>query len=113
MAFSDPKLKRWLNEYNRKYFNGELPSGMEVWWEAPGANIATVECDGSDVSFDESEHTFLIRINPAIAWSPRQAKFSLLHELNHIAVGFKCGHGAKFQVGMMRLAARGAFKFLW
>jgi hypothetical protein len=113
MPLSDRRLKRWYREFNRQYFDGQLPDNTEVWWEHVDGAIACVDYDGCGVTFDESTDTFLIRINPAVAWSTRQARFALLHECAHIKVGIKFGHRAKFQLEMLRLAHCGALKALW
>ena len=116
MALSDRRLKRWYNAINKKWFDGQLPANTEVWYEHVQDACAMVEYDGCDVTFDESTDTWLIRINPALAWSSRLARFALIHEMVHIAVGIggkRKAHGAKFQYRMMLLAASGAFKDLW
>ena len=116
MPLSDRKLKRWYREFNQKWFDGQLPANTEVWWENVDASCASVDYDGCGATFDESTDTWLIRINPALGWSPRLSKFALIHEMVHIAEDIpnpKRAHGAKFQYRMLLLAAAGAFKDLW
>ena len=115
MPLSDRKLRRWYREFNKKWFEGQLPANTEVWYEHVEGACAMVEYDGCGVTFDESTDTFLIRINPALGWSNRLAAFALLHEMCHIAVGLnpKYNHGVRFQHRMLLLAGAGAFRKLW
>ena len=113
MAFSAKQLKRYYNDYNTRWFGGHLPTNTEVWWEPVDGAIAIVDVDGCGLSFDETSDTFMIRINPAIAWSSRQTRMAVLHEMAHMAIYPSPGHGVKFQKTMQLLARAGALSTLW
>ena len=119
MAISDRKLKSWYRRLNRRLFGDVLPANTEVWWEHCDA-IADTRCDHCNTHHDAESDTWMIRINPAIAWSPRQAEFALIHEMVHIEDRTVNGHsvrhsihGAWFHMRMVDLALSGAFKELW
>lgn len=103
MAASDPSLKRWLNEYNRRYFAGKIPRDVRVYWEPADGNLGDA---------GQKDGQWTIRIDPCLRFSSRMAKMALLHELCHVAHP-GCGHGPVFQKAMMRLAKQGAFAALW
>lgn len=93
---SDRQLKRFYNEFNRKYFDGSLPD-CHVWWEPLGG--ATF----GDCLYLEEEKIWRIRINPFCGGWRSISKFTLLHEMIHIKAGPH--HGAKFDREVQRLLA--------
>jgi hypothetical protein len=101
---SDRQLRRWYNEFNRKWFNDELPKDIAVRYEV---------VDGAQAEADpQNDGTWILRIHPAIAWSSRNAAFALIHEMVHVKT--ECmGHGKEFQDEMLRLAQCGALRNLW
>lgn len=110
---SDPQLRRWYLDYNRRWFNGDLPEDtVRVMWEPCGGAVAETEPVG-----DEGE--LIIRINPClrgVGSKPRHsnARFALIHEMVHVKLWGKAAHhGVKFQQEMLSLAQDGAFKNLW
>jgi hypothetical protein len=102
---SDRQLRRWYNAFNRQWFGDKLPRDTVLLYEV--VNGSQAEC------VEEICGRHIIRINPAIAWSSRNARFALIHEMAHIKVGNEHGHGKKFQDEMLRLAQIGALRNLW
>jgi hypothetical protein len=110
----DKRLQKWYIKYNRAFFDGQLPSDVQVGFnELEGmygtlaVNIWTSEEDGLEhsllqIHIDEKKH---------FAWD--QIKFTLLHEMAHVKLLPIRHHGQRFQEEMKRLAGRDAFKDLW
>lgn len=104
MRLCDKQLARWYREFNRKWFDGRLPDDTDVLY-AP--------YEGACGLVWHEEGSFIIQINPAYAVDSRMVKFTLLHELCHIALHPDQSHGRAFQTEMKRLATSGAFKGIW
>ncbi|HET7641138.1 MAG TPA: SprT-like domain-containing protein [Ktedonobacteraceae bacterium] len=93
------KLERLFHQYNRQYFNGELPDDTLVKW----AHITPVKCMGGY----EDGHIYInIRLKP---WAPAW-KSTLLHEMAHLATDSeRAEHGPRWDKVMKRLYRMGAF----
>jgi predicted metal-dependent hydrolase len=91
---SDRQLKRWYAQFNRRYFNDELPTDASVWWEPTSGAYA--DCNLVDGGFR-------IRINPALAGWVEMAKLTLLHECIHIKLWPSKIHGIRFDREVQRL----------
>jgi hypothetical protein len=91
---SDRQLKTYFNDFNRRWFNGELPE-TQVFWEALGG--ATM----GDCLYLEEEKVWRIRLNPFVAGWRNVYKVTLLHEMVHIKTGE--AHGLKFDRERQRL----------
>jgi hypothetical protein len=103
MTLSHTQLRRWYTSFNRRFFGNSLPADMDVFY-AP-------DDDAHGVAVCVSEDDRLIKIDTAHAGT-RFARLILLHECNHHYTG-DFGHGPRFQAGMVRLAALGAFRRIW
>src|SRR5579859_4436841 len=103
MSLSHTQLRRWYLQYNRKWFSDRLPRDMDVMYVPDDLNHGTAIVDCCD--------NCVIKIDTAIAGT-RFARLTLIHEMNHHDTG-DFGHGPKFQLGMVNLAMRGAFKNIW
>lgn len=111
MFIASARLKTIYNTYNRKYFDGQLPSETLVGWNDElgpktfGLNISVA---------DEGNHLlFTISIDPRKHFSSEQYRLTLLHEMCHIKLYPYMKHGKKFNEEMLRLAVRGALNELW
>jgi hypothetical protein len=102
MPSSDPTLRRWFLKYNSAYFAGELPESTVLFFEACNGHLGVCE------PLDDDD--WMIRIDPALRFSDRLWKVTLLHELVHLS-GIH-GHGRKFLAEMDRLYSLGAFRKL-
>ena len=92
---SDRQLKKYFNNFNRLYFDGQLPDTTCVWWEPLGGTTF------GDCFYLEDEKVWRIRINPFVGGWRTIYRMTLLHEMIHI----KCGsaHGVKFDKERQRL----------
>jgi hypothetical protein len=95
-------LRWWYRRYNKKYFAGKLPAAKVKF-----AKLAAGELGTMYHGLDEVYITKEFR-----KW-PREAKFTLLHEMVHLALPVNAWHGPSFEKEMLRLAKAGAFKGLW
>ena len=100
---SHTRLRRLYLQYNRRWFNGELPEDMDVLY-AP-SDVA----HGTAICHESGER--IIEIDTAIAGT-KWENWTLFHEMTHHYTG-AWNHGPKFQLGMVRLAMLGAFKQIW
>lgn len=105
MTESDPTLKKWYQHYNRKYFGGELPDDVVLFWE----QSSEIYGDCNEMADGE----MVIRINPAIMGFAPLWQITLLHEMAHLKLWPYETHGKKFQNEMLRLATLGALKKIW
>lgn len=109
---SDRRLRRWYNAINRKYYAGQLPEDVELWWEPVAGGYA----DTSEIErAPGTEPQLLIRIDPSLIGMPEIAQMKLRHECIHVAQWGKKrwkDHGKKFHQELDRLYAAGAFRNL-
>lgn len=108
---SDRRLKLAYNQYNKKYFDGELPEGTILYWE-PIAKCDGVTCPVWEVS----DGCFIIKIDPALKSEPCWWRLVLLHEMCHVKLWRqhpKHEHGKVFEDEKDRIYALGALKKLW
>ena len=107
---SDRRLRRWYRTFNLKWWAGELPEDVELFFGT---------CEGDEGMYaycedyaDEKVEGFEICIDHRFEHDSRILKWWLLHEMAHLKVS-GCGHGPAFQAEMQRLALAGAFKGIW
>jgi hypothetical protein len=110
----DKRLTGWYDRYNKKYFDGQLPSGVQVGWDEEEPNAARVH----GVIFTEEEDGIdkilaFIRLDPTKHVGSMDARQSLLHEMCHLKLLPWSKHGKKFNNEMRRLAMLGALDDLW
>ena len=110
---SDPLLTKWYKQYNKKYFNNDLPvENVILCWEPiPEHDALCSKIYEADTDKDTGD--FLIRIDPMYVSSERISRLTLLHEMLHIKLWPYVSHGDRFQKEMIMLAVAGAFKKLW
>lgn len=108
---SDRQLKLWYTQYNRCFFNSELPESVILVWEPVPA------CHGETTTvFEIEQGVFSVKIDPALKGVVKFAKITLLHEMVHIALWARHPqhqHGKLFNDRMLKLAQDGALKKLW
>jgi hypothetical protein len=104
---SDRHLLRLYNQYNNKYFNGELSEKIEIIWEP------VPQCDGITCPvFEISDGIFSIKIDPALKGEPCYERIVLLHEMCHVSIWRqhpKHSHGKVFKDEVRRLFTLGAY----
>ena len=104
-SLSDRHLRRWYQDYNRKWFSGDLPEHTDILY-------APVQGCLADVGYCPA-HDFVLRINPRFAVDTCMVRMTLLHEMVHMKLWPYKIHGKRFQVEMQKLAVLGAFRGLW
>jgi hypothetical protein len=95
------KLRRAYLQYNRRYFNNELPRDAEIVWEKMPEVYMGYQ-DGDKIAISAKYHEY------GPLW-----RLTLLHECCHLKLPRRVGHGRRFQNEMRRLANEGAFDGLW
>ena len=124
----NPLLKRWFNEYNRRFFKHRLPDTLVCWTDMkPVENgitplgrclrpaIVRYKVIGGKkwVRFKSDRPMIFIS---DVLWKRNWlslARETLLHEMCHLALPARLSHGLRFQKEMLRIAKAGAFKGLW
>jgi hypothetical protein len=115
-------LKREYKEFNREYFDHDLPDDVRVTFSnnmpkdaIGGCHIhGVMECKwtGRDKCVGHS-----ISIRPFLKNYDCLARMTLLHEMAHLRVGLTVGrcnpHSYKWQTEMRRLVKIGAFDDYW
>ncbi|MGA2886143.1 MAG: SprT-like domain-containing protein [Halobacteriota archaeon] len=107
---SDRQLKLAYNQYNKKFWNGELPDAVTIW--EPTAKCDAICCP----VFEVADGVFEIKIDPALKGEPCYWRIVLLHEMCHVAIWrqhLKHQHGRPFQEEKNCIYAMGALKNLW
>lgn len=107
----DKRLRRWYNDYNRKYFEGRLPKGINLeirWlaWKEPREEAACWPW----------ETPVRAHFNKNYLNGVAATKIALLHEMVHISLYAQghttVEHGALFEEETTRLKLAGAYKGL-
>jgi hypothetical protein len=104
MKLCDKELGRTYREFNRRWFNDELPHDVDVFFSP------AEDCYGQ---VQEEDGGWTLQINPKYAVESRMWKLVLLHEMVHLQVRPYKRHGVVFQEAMQALARLGAFERLW
>jgi predicted metal-dependent hydrolase len=106
---SQRNLSRLYREYNRKYFNNQLPT-IEVDFLTP-RTFATHKLGKRScaVTLYENRKPFAIYIkrHPKKEWP--YIKCDLLHEMIHVSLPYRINHGPRFKKELRRLMKAGAF----
>ena len=97
-----PDLQRAYDEYNQLYFGGKLSHDILVKWvRLPRRLMGQADLEGIDINLNLRGTSCLWR-------------FTLLHEMSHIATYTEIEeHGPMWQAEMHRLANIGAFEKVW
>lgn len=113
--FSNRRLGEIYNEYNVRWFGGDLPK-IPVRWGDPRkfsrregkATLAVTNFDGKRAV----EIVFAPRLRKNREW--QLIRFTLLHECCHVVLPHNVAdHGRAFNNKMRELANAGAFDGLW
>jgi hypothetical protein len=102
---SDPQLRRWYLDINRRYFDSALPEDTVIFWEAVAAGYG-------DCWKPDEDGEFVIRINPALRGWPQLAKLTLFHECVHVKLHPNGEHGSLFDAEIVRLAQYKSYRKL-
>jgi hypothetical protein len=110
----DHHLQAWYIKYNRAFFDGQLPSDVQVGYNELEGMYGTLAVNIWTSEEDGLEHKVLqIHIDPSKHFGGSQVRLTLLHEMAHIKLLPFRQHGRRFEEEMKRLASRDAFKGLW
>jgi len=110
-------LEKIYRTYNRKFFDGRLPSDTRIFWNDEIA-VSDRETDMTygltiQLEDEDTKHRFFtIYIHPTNHIDKSQVRMTVLHEMCHVSLGTG-GHGKRFEEEMKRIALRDAFKGLW
>lgn len=105
----DRRLQRWYQDFNIKWFGGELPDEVDTFF---GPCVHDHSMYGYVEDFDHVTE-FELCLDHNLIKDERLAKMFLLHEMAHVKLWPYVTHGERFQKEMQRLAIIGAFKGLW
>lgn len=106
----DKKLQRWYQKYNRAFFDGQLPSDVQVGFNELEGMYGTLAVNIWTSEEDGLQHTVLqIHIDPERHRGGEQVRCTLVHEMAHVKVLPKRHHGKEWKEEMTRLFLRGAF----
>lgn len=104
------RLKKTYDTYNKKWFDGQLPSDVQVGFNELEDMYATLAVNIWTSEEDGLEHTVLqIHIDPRKHFGGEQTKMTLLHEMAHVKVLPHRFHGKQWKEEITRLFLRGAF----
>lgn len=106
------RLEPWYLGYNVKYFNGELPTDIQITHDLVN------DCCMAVTNYVGKTGLSSIQFNKKYEPSLKQARMTLLHEQCHIFLAthneFELDdHGPKWQICMHDLSRKGAFEDLW
>jgi hypothetical protein len=97
--WTDRRLRRLFERYNVKFWAGKLPAVKLV--------AADYSSDGGELGA-YFPRALRIVIHAEKCGTDRKVRDTLLHEMCHVAVGRKAGHGPKFNDELIRLYLKGA-----
>lgn len=97
-------VRRCYGKFNRLYFDGDLPDFDSLDFEfEEWAN------EFGHVSWDQHGNAHL-SIHPVVRLYANHVKETLLHEMIHLKLGSKFGHGREFWREAHRIHSLGAYK---
>ena len=106
---SDLGLRRKYNAFNKRYFNGELPSNTVIWYEP------CVRACGETVEIDGAEELG-IKIDPSVLVFSRLLDQTVIHEMAHVRLwplGYKLkDHGNRWDEEIKRLTTYKSYRKL-
>jgi hypothetical protein len=102
---STPSLKRFYRLMNRKFFDSSLPDNVVVRWDSTEPDVACTEKHDKD-----NPTAYVITFNPKKNPTKSILLAAMLHEMVHIAAGWKDNHGPLFSKWHRKLTKRGAFE---
>jgi hypothetical protein len=111
---TDERLQGWFDFWNTTLWEGKLPPTSVRWGDLTAQNdMGHTLCHSTDEGWRCS-----IVIDRDTNPVERSAKFTLLHEMCHVAVDTSSAsefdeHGPKFQACMLQLGKDGVLKDLW
>jgi hypothetical protein len=104
----DIDLQATYKLLNKKYFEGKLPQVEIVY-----CNIHELPVKGSiGTTTFENGVPVKIWLFDALAYMGIFLIQTLLHEMAHVKLGMKAGHGKKFKAELLRLHTEGAYNGL-
>lgn len=102
----DEDLQNLYSELNKKWFGFKLPY-VRCGWSASRKDKRRFY--GCTLRIHGSAHCHYIQINPLFRDWPDTISVTLLHEMVHVKLSNRGGHGPKFKKEMRRLIRLGAF----
>lgn len=102
---SNRALKAWYTLINKRFFYDELPSNVIVRWAEPGEEKDIASAGRAE----NKRYSFVIVLNAEKITTKSIKLSSLLHEMIHLATGYRDDHGPKFEAWRVKLGERGAF----
>jgi hypothetical protein len=105
---SDPSLKKWYRNINKRFFNNELPDNVIVRWARAGEEKDIASC--SPIDNPDNKNKYLILLNRAKNPTASIKMSSLAHEMVHVATNYKDEHGPAFDEWHEKLTQRGLFR---
>lgn len=110
---SDPTLRRWFREINRKFFGNTLPDNVCVRWAAPNEGdeeFCEDKCFGWATKLVNPYHTHEIVLSRTLNTRLSARLSTLAHECCHVYLDCRDDHGAAFERTRQMIADRGIFK---
>jgi len=105
---SDPSLKKWYRNINKRFFNNVLPDNVIVRWARAGEEKDVASC--SPIDNPDNKNKYLILLNRAKNPTASIKMSSLAHEMVHVATNYKDEHGPAFDEWHEKLTQRGLFR---
>ena len=105
------RLMRKYEEFNKLYFDNQLPHDINVGWNELEKNMyATLAVNIWTTEADGLEHRVLeIHLDPRRHYGPEQYLATLLHEMIHLKLLPYRFHGKRFKNERRLLMLKGAF----
>ena len=104
--FQPSKLgEEFYDIYNEMYFGHKLPVVRVGFY----THRSEKDCYGFTLRVAGAKHSSYICLNPYFAEWGKTLRATLLHEMVHVKLHNRGGHGKKFKKEMKRLILRGAF----
>lgn len=101
----DEHLQNTYNDFNELFFNSRLPYVRVGFYPFTGKK----KFYGMTITFSKAKYPFYILLNEEFKIWNNTNYTTLLHEMIHVKLLGKHGHGKKFQKEKVRLLKAGAF----
>lgn len=103
-----PELHEKYDEFNETYFNSRLPV-VRIGYYPDIEGMDGEDAYGCTIHLSGYKHTTHILLNPYFRGWSKTTEATLLHEMIHVKMPKRVGHGPKFQRELRRLIREGAF----
>lgn len=102
-----PYVRRTYNRFKERFFSDrDLPEWKDLEIQFDEIPLQ----DWGEVEWESDGQVHILRLDHVLRFWPETLKMILLHEMVHMSIGSKYGHGNKFWAEALRALGLGAIR---